>query len=30
MGDNLQFSGDVLVLFLVFGLFYDYIGHSHA
>jgi hypothetical protein len=30
MGDNLQFFGEVLGLFLVFCLFYDYIIHIHA
>jgi len=30
MGDNLQFFGQVLCLFLVFYLFYYYIIHIHA
>jgi len=29
MGDNLEFFGDVLGLFLVFCLFYYFIGHIH-
>jgi len=30
MGDNLEFFGEVLGLFLVFRLFYYYIIHIHA
>ena len=30
MGDNLEFFGEVLGLFLVFCLFYYYIGYIHA
>ena len=30
MGDNLEFFGEVLGLFLVFCLFYYYIIHIHA
>jgi len=30
MGDNLEFFGDVLGIFLVFCLFYYYIIHIHA
>ena len=30
MGDNLEFFGEVLGLFLVFCLFYYYISHIHA
>jgi len=30
MGDKLEFFGDVLGLFLVFCLFYYYIGHIYA
>jgi hypothetical protein len=29
-GDNLEFFGEVLSLFLVFCLFHDYIIHNHA
>jgi len=30
MGDNLEFFGEVLGLFLVFNLFYYYTIHIHA
>jgi len=30
IGDNLEFFGEVLGLFLVFCLFYYHMGHIHA
>jgi hypothetical protein len=30
MGDDLEFIGKVLEIFVVFCLFYHYIGHNHA